>query len=172
MISCSGPTGYWSDPRVILISIDGLRSDIVNNPAFAENHPYLARLMAEGEYCANVQTVFPSLTYPSHTSMITGVMPDKHGIVNNRPFIPEKNFVDWYWYADSIKVPTLITKAKQKGLVTLGVSWLGNMTVRKRFWNQPRFVGQCLKTAIHQDITGTFCFTISLWMRFSGKHLI
>ena len=123
LISCSGPTGYWSDPRVILISIDGLRADIVNNPAFAENHPYLARLMAEGEYCANVQTVFPSLTYPSHTSMITGVMPDKHGIVNNRPFIPEKNFVDWYWYADSIKVPTLITKAKQKGLVTLGVSW-------------------------------------------------
>ncbi|MBT7945509.1 MAG: sulfatase-like hydrolase/transferase, partial [Candidatus Marinimicrobia bacterium] len=64
-----------------------------------------------------------SLTYPAHTSMITGVLPEKHGIINNRPFNPDKIFVDWYWYADSIKVPTLITKADEKDLVTLGVSW-------------------------------------------------
>ena len=122
-ISCGGPTGNWSDPRVILISIDGLRGDILNNPAYTKDYPNLTRLMADGEYCTNVQTVFPSLTYPSHTSMITGVTPAKHGIVNNRPFMPNNNFVDWYWYADSIEVPTLITKASQNGLVTLGISW-------------------------------------------------
>ena len=121
-ISCGGPRGNWSDPRVILVSIDGLRGDILNNPTYTKDYPNLTRLMADGEYCTNVQTVFPSLTYPSHTSMITGVTPAKHGIVNNRPFVPKNNFVDWYWYADSIEVPTLITKAAQNGLVTLGVS--------------------------------------------------
>ena len=122
-ISCGGPKGNWSDPRVILISIDGLPGDVLNNPTYTKDLPNLTRLMADGEYCTNVQTVFPSLTYPSHTSMITGVTPAKHGIVNNRPFIPKNNFVDWYWYADSIEVPTVVTKARQKGLVTLGVSW-------------------------------------------------
>ena len=94
-ISCGGPTGNWSEPRVILISIDGLRGDILNNPTYTKDYPNLTRLMADGEYCTNVQTVFPSLTYPSHTSMITGVTPAKHGILNNRPFNPENNFVDW-----------------------------------------------------------------------------
>ena len=122
-VSCSGPRGNWSDPRVILISIDGLRGDVLKNPAYTKDFPNLTRLMTDGEYCTNVQTVFPSLTYPSHTSMITGVTPAKHGIVNNRPFVPKNNFVDWYWYADSIKVPTLVTQANQNGMVTLGVSW-------------------------------------------------
>ncbi|MBT3501006.1 MAG: alkaline phosphatase family protein [Candidatus Marinimicrobia bacterium] len=123
LISCGGPKGNWEDSRVILVSIDGLRGDILEDPELEIKYPNLFRLMELGESCGNVQTVFPSLTYPSHTSMITGVMPDKHGIVNNRPFIPENNFVDWYWYADSIKVPTLITQAKKKGLISLGVSW-------------------------------------------------
>jgi predicted AlkP superfamily pyrophosphatase or phosphodiesterase len=120
---CSGPHGDWGDSRVILISIDGFRGDILRGRSFAGDLPNLARLSEMGESCSNVQTVFPSLTYPAHTSMITGVLPQKHGILNNRPFIPEKNFIDWFWYADSIKVPTLITKSHDKGLVTLGVSW-------------------------------------------------
>tara|TARA_B100000809_G_scaffold251997_1_gene286159 strand:+ start:894 stop:2195 length:1302 start_codon:yes stop_codon:yes gene_type:complete len=120
---CSGPHGEWGDSRVILISIDGFRGDILRDKFFADDLPNLARLSEMGESCSNVQTVFPSLTYPAHTSMITGVLPQKHGILNNRPFIPEKNFIDWFWYADSIKVPTLITKSHDKGLVTLGVSW-------------------------------------------------
>ncbi len=123
LISCGGPKGSWSEPRVILISIDGFRGDLITEIQHTKDFPNLSRLIEMGKSCDNVQTVFPSLTYPSHTSMITGVLPDKHGIVNNRPFLPEKNFVDWYWYADSIKVPTLITKAKELGLVTLGVSW-------------------------------------------------
>ena len=122
-LGCGGPRGGGDDPRVILISIDGFRGDILNSESFSKDLPNLARLSEMGELCSNVQTVFPSLTYPAHTSMITGVLPDKHGIVNNRPYSPEKNFVDWYWYADSIKVPTLITKSHEKGLVTLGVSW-------------------------------------------------
>ncbi|MBT6413946.1 MAG: hypothetical protein HOK12_06275, partial [Candidatus Marinimicrobia bacterium] len=104
-ISCGGPKGSWDDARVILISIDGLGGDVLNHPNIEKDIPNLFRLMEMGEFCTDVQTVFPSLTYPAHTSMITGVLPEKHGIINNRPFNPDKIFVDWYWYADSIKVP-------------------------------------------------------------------
>ena len=118
-----GPIGNWQDPRVILISIDGFRGDLLTKKSFKRDCPNMSRLMTMGIYCNNVQSVFPSLTYPAHTSMISGVMPQEHGIVNNRMFIPKNNFVDWYWYADSIKTPTLITKLREKNLVSLGVSW-------------------------------------------------
>jgi len=123
LLACSSRTGNWSDNRVVLISIDGFRGDILKQHDFESSLPNLHRLVVDGESCSNVKTVFPSLTYPAHTSMISGVLPKHHGIINNRPFVPEKNFVDWYWYADSIQVPTLITRAKENGLVTLGVSW-------------------------------------------------
>ncbi len=37
--------------------------------------------------------------------------------------MPEKNFSDWYWFEDSVKTETFITKAHKKGLVSLGISW-------------------------------------------------
>ena len=124
VIGCGkGPIGKWEDPRVILISIDGLNGDRLIESSFKENCPNISRLMSLGTFCVNVQSVFPSLTYPAHTSMISGVTPQKHGIVNNQVFNPDNNFSDWFWYADTIKSPTLITRVRDKGLVSLGVSW-------------------------------------------------
>jgi len=123
-IGCENtPTGEWKDPRVILISIDGFRGSILKEKNFEKRCPNLLKLMNKGRWCSEVVSVFPSLTYPAHTSMITGVTPEKHGITNNRVFNPSKNFIDWFWYADSIKTPTLITKAKEQNLISLGVSW-------------------------------------------------
>ena len=122
--SCdNSPVGNWEDPRVILISIDGFRGGLLKEKRFEIECPNLSLLMKKGRWSSQVKSVFPSLTYPSHTSMISGVLPEKHGITNNRVFNPEKNFIDWFWYADSIKKPTLITKAREKGLISLGISW-------------------------------------------------
>ena len=124
IIGCEqGPVGDWKDPRVILISIDGFRGDLLTDKSFNQDCPNMSRLMTLGTFCNNVQSVFPSLTYPAHTSMISGVMPQKHGIVNNRIFSPKNNFVDWFWYSDTVKTPTLISKIQKKGLVSLGISW-------------------------------------------------
>ena len=98
VFSCSGHRGDWDDPRVILVSIDGFRGELFKQPDFSDRFPNLHRLASSGVYCDNVSSVFPSLTYPSHTSMITGEPPSKHGITNNNPFKPETNFSDWYWY--------------------------------------------------------------------------
>jgi len=65
--------------HVIVISIDGLRPD-----AIAEYEaPTLQRLVAEGSSSMRARTIFPSKTLPSHTSMLTGVTPEVHGILWN-----------------------------------------------------------------------------------------
>ncbi len=123
-ISCDNtPIGKWEEPRVILISIDGFRGSLLKEKNFEKRCPNLLKLMNNGRWCSQVVSVFPSLTYPAHTSMITGVAPEQHGITNNRVFNPAKNFIDWFWHADSIKTPTLITKANEQKLISLGVSW-------------------------------------------------
>lgn len=112
-------------PTLLLISIDGLSPDYVTQ---ADNHglriPNLRRFLSDGTYATGVRGVLPTVTYPSHTTMITGVLPAKHGIVDNHPFDPfDKNQSGWMWYAEDIRVPTLWDVAGAAGLVTANVHW-------------------------------------------------
>lgn len=110
---------------VVLISIDGLRPDYVTK---AGEHglkiPNLRRMMKEGAYAEGVVGVVPTVTYPSHTTLITGVWPEKHGIYANTSFDPErKNREGWYWYSEDIKVPTLWDIASRARISTASVNW-------------------------------------------------
>ena len=112
-------------PSVLMISVDGMRPDYVTR---ADEHglklPTLRRLMREGTYADGVTGVFPTVTYPSHTTLVTGVWPAEHGIVNNQRFDPERKMGGaWYWYEDQIKVPTLWSAAHAAGLSTASVGW-------------------------------------------------
>jgi predicted AlkP superfamily pyrophosphatase or phosphodiesterase len=65
--------------HVVVISIDGLRPDAIAASGAAN----LQRMMREGAYSLDARTIMPSRTLPSHTSMITGVSPEVHGITWN-----------------------------------------------------------------------------------------
>lgn len=111
--------------NVVLLSIDGLKPEYVID---AEKHglkiPNLRKLISEGAYATGVVGVTPTVTYPSHTTMLTGVSPARHGIFNNTPFDPfGKNLGGWYWYAEDIQVPTLWSAATRAGLKTGSVDW-------------------------------------------------
>src|SRR5262249_37882723 len=68
--------------------------------------------------------VFPSVTYPNHTSMATGVGPARHGVANNVVFDPEeKNDGGWTWYAEDIRARTVWDAARARGQPTGLVSW-------------------------------------------------
>ena len=115
----------WAASPILMISIDGLKPEYVTH---ADEHglriPTLRRFMTEGVYADGVVGVLPTVTYPSHTTLITGVWPAEHGILNNQLFDPEKKFSGaWYWYAESIKVATLWDAAHQAGIGTASVSW-------------------------------------------------
>ena len=110
---------------IVLISIDGLKPDYVLE---ADKHglkiPNLRRLAAEGAHASGVTGVLPTVTYPSHTTMVTGVAPAKHGIVANSPFDPfSRNMGGWYWYAEDLKVPTLWDACAKARLVISSVDW-------------------------------------------------
>src|SRR6185312_12605025 len=66
----------------------------------------------------------PTVTYPSHTTMMTGVWPAKHGIYSNETWDPHGvNQGGWYWYSEDIQSPTLWQAAARAGYVVGSVSW-------------------------------------------------
>jgi predicted AlkP superfamily pyrophosphatase or phosphodiesterase len=114
------------DAHVIMISIDGLIPDYYVEPArFGLRVPNLVKMKLGGAYAEGVEGIFPTVTYPSHTTMITGVRPAIHGIVQNRifeaPTAPQTR--EWYWFAEALKSETLWSMAKKAGLVTASVGW-------------------------------------------------
>jgi predicted AlkP superfamily pyrophosphatase or phosphodiesterase len=124
LLLCAG--GLRAQSRsVLLISVDGMKPEYVTT---ADEHglkiPNMRKMMQEGAYAEGVNGVVPTVTYVSHTTLVTGVWPEKHGIYANTTFDPErKNLGGWYWYAEDIKVPTLWSVAKAAGLTTAGVNW-------------------------------------------------
>jgi predicted AlkP superfamily pyrophosphatase or phosphodiesterase len=112
------------DARVILISIDGLMPSAYLDPALASRTPNLRALARAGVWADGVVGVLPTVTYPSHTTLITGVEPSRHGIYDNQILDPEgQSRGAWYWYADAIKVPTLPMAARARGLRAGAVTW-------------------------------------------------
>jgi len=109
------------EKHVVLISIDGLRPEFYLDPAWGMVN--VRQGMQTGSYAEGVRGSFPTVTYPSHTTIISGVLPAKHGIYYNTPVEPLGITGKWFWYYKDIKVPTLWTAAKDAGLSTACVSW-------------------------------------------------
>src|SRR5262250_1294309 len=94
-----------SEAHVIMISIDGMVPDYYTEPAKIGLHdPQLVKMRLDGAYADGVEGVYPTVTYPSHTTLITGVLPAEHGIVQNRIFEPptEPQTGSWYWFAKAL----------------------------------------------------------------------
>ena len=107
--------------HVILISIDGLRPEFYRDASWPA--PNIQNMANEGASADFVRGIFPSVTYPSHTTILTGALPDKHGIYYNAPFEPGGQTGRWYWETELITSPTLWDAAEAKGLVTANLLW-------------------------------------------------
>jgi predicted AlkP superfamily pyrophosphatase or phosphodiesterase len=65
--------------------------------------PHLRALLARGAHATGVIGVVPTVTYPSHTTLVTGAAPARHGIYSNNSFDPfNRNQGGWYWFASDI----------------------------------------------------------------------
>lgn len=107
--------------QVILISIDGLRPEFYLNKDWPA--PILQHMAENGVHAKAVKGIFPSVTYPSHTTIISGKTPAEHGIYYNAPFEPEGATGRWYWEYESIKTPTLFSLSRDAGLISAAISW-------------------------------------------------
>ena len=121
---------YWQGKgkaqRAIIISIDGLDARYLNRrDEYGLKIPTLRRLMAEGAAARGVVSIFPSVTYPAHTTIVTGAYPARHGIYGNEMMDAPVGAAsrEWYWFARDIRAETLWDAARKRGLKVGMVSW-------------------------------------------------
>lgn len=107
--------------HVVVISVDGFRPDFYLDSSWPTKN--IRGLMKNGTHAKGVNSVFPSMTYPSHTSIITGVQPAEHGIYYNAMFEPTGSTGKIYWNDSSIKVPTIWSAAQKQGLKAASLFW-------------------------------------------------
>lgn len=125
---------------VVLISIDGLKPEyVLEADRYSLRIPNLRALLARGAHASGVVGVVPTVTYPSHTTLVTGVAPARHGIITNTTFDPlNRNQGGWYWYASDIRAPTLWDVVSDAGRTTGNAHW--PVTVGARItWNLPQY---------------------------------
>ena len=110
---------------VLMISVDGMKPEyVLQADAHGLKIPFLRTMVRDGTFARGVTGVWPTVTYPSHTTLLTGVSPAEHGIYDNLEFDPKHTFGEsWFWYAQQIRVPTLWQSARAAGLSTASVGW-------------------------------------------------
>ena len=96
--------------RLYMISLDAFGT---RDLEYARTLPTFNYLLNRSALVEKVETVYPSLTYMAHTSIVTGVYPNKHGITNNTYTQPKRQSPDWHWYAKDIKVPSQCMSHRQ-----------------------------------------------------------
>jgi arylsulfatase A-like enzyme len=127
---------HTSAEHVILISVDGLRPEFYLEERWPA--PAMQRMAREGSFAEAVRSVTPTVTYPSHTTIVTGALPARHGILHNRPFEAEGPSGRWNVESERIQVPTLWDATGTAGLTSAGISWpvsVGSPIT----WNIPEF---------------------------------
>jgi predicted AlkP superfamily pyrophosphatase or phosphodiesterase len=128
-VALSEPSLAADRPPTILVSIDGFRADYLDRGAT----PVLSELAANGVRGA-MRPSFPSKTFPNHYALVTGLRPDRNGIVDNTfedPRWPGETFrmadraavQDRRWWDEG--EPIWVT-AERAGIITAPVFWPGS----------------------------------------------
>jgi len=120
-------SGKLDKPYLVLVSIDGFRWDFPD----LQDTPAMDRMAASGLKAEALEPAFPTLTFPNHYSIATGLLPASHGIVANE--FPHEDGERWYHYKDRSTVqdgqwylaePIWVTAEKQ-GMVSAAYFFVG-----------------------------------------------
>jgi arylsulfatase A-like enzyme len=110
--------------HVILVSIDGFAAFHLSDSSIAL--PNIRALAAAGAAADSSETVFPSVTHPSHTTLVTGVSPRRHGVVDNN--VTDRRTGKSFHITnlprrESVRVPTLFDAVRKAGLRSAAFFW-------------------------------------------------
>ena len=109
-----------TNKKMIVISLDAM---ITEDLAYLKQLKNLGPIIQKGAKVMASQTVYPSLTYTAHASMISGTYPNKHGVINNEIFNPYIKLGDWYDTRASIKAEILPELCERHGYKVAINSW-------------------------------------------------
>ncbi|MEP6668069.1 MAG: ectonucleotide pyrophosphatase/phosphodiesterase [Chthoniobacter sp.] len=130
-----------SERIVVLISVDGLAHYYFDDPK--AEMPTIRQLAAEGARAEKMKVSMPTVTWPNHTTLVTGVNPGKHGVIGNSYFDRAKGAVvsllpDPIFNKDEIvKTPTIYDVAKAAGLKTAAIIWPASRGAQTLDWTVP-----------------------------------
>lgn len=126
---------------VVMISVDGLANFYFDDPK--AEMPTIRQLAAEGARADGMKASLPTVTWPNHTTLVTGVSPSQHGVVGNNFFDRAAGrtialIADPLLDKDQIvKVPTVYDLAKAYGLTTAAVRWPASRNAKSLDWTTP-----------------------------------
>ena len=107
---------------LLMISVDGLDYRYLRDAdKLGLKIPNLRKLLREGEVTEGIEGVYPTVTWPSHTTLISGVAPAQHGILGNRR--PTSEGGDYYWDVNLLKTKTLWHATQKAGLKSAAITW-------------------------------------------------
>jgi predicted AlkP superfamily pyrophosphatase or phosphodiesterase len=113
--------------KVVVISLDAFAAESLHDPHLPA--PTLQRMMREGAYATAMRPINPTVTWPNHTSMVTGVNASKHHVIangliaNQRMETPPK--IEAHTPKERlVAVPTVYDAAHKAGLTTAEVDWV------------------------------------------------
>lgn len=108
--------------KLIVVSADAL---VTEDLEYLYTLPNYKKYLAGGCIVEKVKSVYPTITYPCHTTMITGVYPEKHGITGNLEFHPgQTSNLPWLWDCKwNLWKEDIFTQAKKAGYRTAAVFW-------------------------------------------------
>lgn len=106
--------------HTIIVSLDAVGE---TDKEYMLSLPNFKRFFSDGAYSFKVNSMYPSITYPCHASIITGMYPKNHKVINNVKFQPHRKSPDWNWYRKDIKAITLYDIAKKNGMKTASFLW-------------------------------------------------
>ena len=166
-IAAGDPQSPAPQRHVILVSVDGLLPTFYLPGPRSQICPTLTRLRESGAAARRVRPVYPSLTYPGHASMVTGVHPARHGIIANTLFTPPQRHQRGAWFAEDLQSPALWELTHARGLTAAAVFWPVSAGAEGLAWNLPEFW-----TSSHgsENLWMRRFTTPSLWNRLSSLH--
>ena len=107
--------------KLFVLSLDALVHEDI---PYLMTKPNFAAIMEKRAEVERVRSVFPAITYPAHTTLMTGCNPGKHGIYNNTPlFVHADGKTHWYLDSNAVRVEDLFAAAKRAGCTTASVYW-------------------------------------------------
>ena len=107
---------------LVVVSVDGLDHRYLRDARqLGLRVPHMTRIVRQGLWADGVVGVLSTVTWPSHTTLITGKRPDEHGIRGNRR--PREEGGDYYWSAKLLQAPTLWHATRKAGLRSAAITW-------------------------------------------------
>ncbi len=106
--------------KLLLISLDAM---IGKDIEILKTLPTFSPILEKASIVKSVETVYPSMTYTAHASIVSGTYPQKHGVITNEVFTPLNNRAPWYELRSQNKAQILPELAKENGYSVFVNSW-------------------------------------------------